>query len=156
MTTQISMIAELDETDREVLKQLQRDARKSFKKIGEEVGVSEATVFVRVKKLREKGVLKGFRAVVDPVAVGKTLTAIVLVRAHPQTFPGMLDALKKLDDVYEIYDVTGEFYSILKIRTSGTDELSRIMDKIGTIEGITGTESIIVLRTVKEELGVKI
>jgi Lrp/AsnC family transcriptional regulator for asnA, asnC and gidA len=150
------MIAELDETDREVLKQLQRDARKSFKKIGEEVGVSEATVFVRVKKLREKGVLKGFRAVVDPAAVGKTLTAIVLVRAHPQTFPGMLDALKKLDDVYEIYDVTGEYYSILKIRTSGTDELSKIMDGIGTIEGITGTESIIVLRTVKEELGVRI
>ena len=150
------MITELDVTDGEILKQLQRDARKSFKKIGEEIGVSEATVFVRVKKLREKGVLKGFRAVVDPVAVGKTLTAIVLVRAHPQTFPGMLDALKKLDDVYEIYDVTGEYYSILKIRTSGTDELSKIMDKIGTIEGITGTESIIVLRTVKEELSIRI
>jgi Lrp/AsnC family transcriptional regulator for asnA, asnC and gidA len=150
------MVTELDETDREILKQLQRNGRKSFRKIGEEIGVSEPTVFVRVKKLREKGVLKGFRAVVDPVAVGKTLTAIVLVRAHPQTFPGMLDALKKLDDVYEIYDVTGEYYSILKIRTSGTDELSKIMDKIGTIEGITGTESIIVLRTVKEELSVRI
>jgi Lrp/AsnC family transcriptional regulator for asnA, asnC and gidA len=150
------MVTELDETDREILKQLQRNARKSFKKIGEEIGVSEPTVFVRVKKLQAKGVLKGFRAVVDPVAVGKTLTAIVLVRAHPQTFPGMLDALKKLDDVYEIYDVTGEYYSILKIRTTGTDELSRIMDGIGTIEGITGTESIIVLRTVKEELGVRI
>lgn len=150
------MVIELDRTDREILTQLQRNARKSFKKIGEEIGVSEATVFVRVKKLREKGVLKGFRAVVDPVAVGKTLTAIVLVRAHPQAFSGMLDALKKLDDVYEIYDVTGEYYSILKIRTSGTDELSKIMDGIGTIEGITGTESIIVLRTVKEELGVRI
>jgi len=150
------MVTELDETDREILKQLQRNARKSFKKIGEEIGVSEPTVFVRVKKLQEKGVLKGFRAVVDPVAIGKTLTAIVLVRAHPQTFPGMLDALKRLDDVYEIYDVTGEYYSILKIRTTGTDELSKIMDRIGTIEGITGTESIIVLRTLKEELSVRI
>lgn len=150
------MLIEIDETDRRILKQLQRDGRMSFKKIGDDVGVSEATVFVRVKKLQEKGVLKGFRAVVDPKTVGKTLTAIVLVRAHPQTFPGMLDALKKLDDVYEIYDVTGEYYSILKIRTTGTDELGRIMDQIGTIEGIAGTETIIVLRTVKEELGVKI
>jgi Lrp/AsnC family transcriptional regulator for asnA, asnC and gidA len=66
----------------------------------------------------------------------------------------MLDALKKFDDVYEIYDVTGEYYSILKIRTSGTDELGKIMDQIGTIEGIAGTETIIVLRTVKEEFGV--
>ncbi len=147
---------ELDDIDRKILRELQRDARTSFKKIGEQVGVSEATVFVRVKKLQEKSVLKGFRAVVDPKAVGKTLTAIVLVRARPQTFPGMLDALRKLEDVYEIYDVTGEYYSILKIRTSGTDELSRIMDRIGTIEGIMGTETIIVLRTVKEEFSVKI
>ncbi len=150
------MLIQIDETDRRILKQLQRDGRMAFKKIGDDVGVSEATVFVRVKKLQEKGVLKGFRAVVDPKTVGKALTAIVLVRAHPQTFPGMLDALKKLDDVYEIYDVTGEYYSILKIRTTGTDELGRIMDRIGTIEGIAGTETIIVLRTVKEEFGVKI
>ena len=68
----------------------------------------------------------------------------------------MLDALKKLDDIYEIYDVTGEYYSILKIRTGGTDELSRIMDDIGNIEGVAGTESIIVLRTVKEDIGVRI
>jgi Lrp/AsnC family transcriptional regulator for asnA, asnC and gidA len=156
LINQVSMLVELDDTDRRILKQLQRDARMSFKRIGEDVGVSEATVFVRVKKLQEKGVLKGFRAVVDPKMVGKTLTAIVLVRAHPQAFPGMLDALKKLDDVYEIYDVTGEYYSILKIRTTGTDELGRIMDQIGTIEGVAGTETIIVLRTVKEELGVKI
>jgi len=156
LTTQVSTLTELDGTDREILKHLQRNARKSFKKIGEEAGVSEATVFVRVKKLKEKGVLKGFRAILDPATIGKTLTAIVLVRANPQTFPGMLDALKRIDDIYEIYDVTGEYYSILKIRTSGTDELSKIMDRIGTIDGITGTESIIVLRTVKEELGVSI
>jgi Lrp/AsnC family transcriptional regulator for asnA, asnC and gidA len=150
------MMNELDETDRRILVELQRDGRKSFKKIGEEVGVSEATVFVRVRKLQEKGVVKGFRAVVDPRAVGKSLTAIVLVRAHPKTFPGMLDALKKLDDIYEIYDVTGEYYSILKIRTSGTDELSKIIDEIGAIDGIAGTETIIVLRTLKEEFSVRI
>jgi len=156
LTDQVSMMIELDETDRRILRELQRDGRISFKKIGDDIGVSEATVFVRVRKLQERGVLKGFRAVVNPRAVGKTLTAMVLVRAHPKTFPGMLNALKKFDDVYEIYDVTGEYYSILKIRTSGTDELSKIIDQIGAIEGIAGTETIIVLRTVKEELNVKI
>jgi Lrp/AsnC family transcriptional regulator for asnA, asnC and gidA len=156
LINQVSMRIGLDEIDRKILMNLQRDARQSFKKIGEDVGVSEATVFVRVRKLQEKGVLKGFRAVIDQKAVGKTLTAIVLVRAHPKAFPGMLDALKKFDDIYEIYDVTGEYYSILKVRTSGTDELGKIMDQIGAIEGIAGTETIIVLRTVKEEYGVRI
>lgn len=147
---------EIDDVDRKILRALQKDARASFKKIGEDVGVSEATVFVRVKKLQEGGVLRGFKAIVDPKAVGKNLTAIMLVRANPKTLPGMLDALKRLDDIYEIYDVTGQYYSIVKIKTSGTDELSRIIDEIGTIEGIAGTETIIVLRTVKEETGVKI
>jgi len=156
LTSHVSTIIELDETDRKILGELQLDGRRSFKKIGEDAGVSEATVFVRVKKLQEKGVLKGFMAVVNPKAVGKSLTAIVLVRAYPKTFPGMLDALKKFDDINEIYDVTGQYYSILKIRTSGTDELGKIIDQIGTVEGIAGTETTIVLRTVKEEFGVRI
>jgi Lrp/AsnC family transcriptional regulator for asnA, asnC and gidA len=156
LTNQVSTIIELDETDRKILRELQHDGRTSFKRISDDAGVSEATVFVRVRKLQEKGVLKGFKALVDPKAVGKNLTAIVLVRAHPKIFPGMLNTLKKLDDIYEIYDVTGEYYSILKIRTSGTDGLSKIIDQIGAVEGITGTETVIVLRTVKEEFGVRI
>jgi Lrp/AsnC family transcriptional regulator, regulator for asnA, asnC and gidA len=149
-------LMELDEVDRKILRALQKDARASFKKVGEDIGVSEATVFVRVKKLQDKGVLRGFKAVVDPRAVGKSLTAIMLVRANPKSLPGMLDALRRLEDIYEIYDVTGQYYSILKIRTGGTDELSKIIDEIGTIDGISGTETIIVLRTVKEESSVKV
>ena len=71
MTSHVSTIIELDGTDRKILAELQRDGRRSFKKIGEDAGVSEATVFVRVRKLKERGVLKGFRAVVDPKVVGK-------------------------------------------------------------------------------------
>jgi Lrp/AsnC family transcriptional regulator for asnA, asnC and gidA len=147
---------DLDEVDRKILRDLQRDGRSSFKKIGEDAGVSEATVFVRVKKMQEKSVIKSFKAIVEPKAVGKMLTAIVLVRADPKAYPGMLDALKKLDDVYEIYDVTGQYYSILKIKTTGTDELSKIILEIGNIDGVAGTETMIVLRTVKEEIGIKI
>ncbi len=147
---------EMDKTDLEILRELQKDARSSFKKIGKTVNVSEATVFVRVKKLQEKGVLKGYKAIVDPRSVGKSLTAIVLVRALPKGLPGMLEALKKLEDVYEIYDVTGQYYSILKVRTSNTDQLSKIIDEVGMIDGVAGTETVIVLRTIKEEFGVNV
>lgn len=147
---------ELDETDRKILRELQRDARVSFKAIAREVGVSEATVFVRVKKLTQGGVLRGFKAIVEPRAVGKTLTAFILIRAQPKAYPAMLAALKKLEDVYEIYDVTGQYYTILKARTTDTDELSKIIDEIGSVEGVAGTETMIVFRTVKEELSIKI
>jgi len=147
-------LVELDETDRRILRALQEDARASFKNIGQSIGVSEATVFVRVKKLQERGVLRGFKAIVDPISVGKTLTAIMLIRAQPRSLVGMLDALRKMNDIYEIYDVTGQYYSILKVRTDSTEQLSKIIDEIGMIEGVAGTETVIVLRTVKEELGV--
>lgn len=146
---------ELDEADHKILRELQRDARISFKTIAQKVGVSEATVFVRVKKMQQGGVIRGYSVIVDPKAVGKNLTAIVLVRATPKAFPGTLDALRKFDEIYEIYDVTGEYYSILKIRTSGTEELGKIMDEVGKIDGIAGTETIIVLRTVKEDFAVR-
>jgi len=145
----------LDEADHKILRELQRDARISFKTIAQRVGVSEATVFVRVRKMQERGVIRGFSAIVDPKAVGKDLTAIVLVRSNPKTFPGALEALRRFDEIYEIYDVTGEYYSILKIRTSGTEELGKIIDEVGKIDGIAGTETIIVLRTVKEDIAVR-
>ncbi len=148
--------SELDDTDRGILRRLQKDARASFKKIADEIGVSEATVFVRVKKLQEKGAIRGFFAIVDAKAVGRSLTAIILVRAMPRSFPGMLDGLKKIDDVYEIYDVTGQYSSIIKVRAANTDELSKVIDRIGMVEGVAGTETIIVLRTVKEDPSVKI
>ncbi len=151
-----SEMVELDETDRKILRALQKDARASFKLVGKEVGVSEATVFVRVRKLQEKGVLQSFRAVIDPRSIGKTVTAIMLIRAQPRSLVGMLDALKKLDDIYEIYDVTGQYYSIIKIRTDSTEQLSKIIDEIGMIDGVAGTETVIVLRTLKEEFGVKV
>jgi Lrp/AsnC family transcriptional regulator for asnA, asnC and gidA len=146
----------LDDADKKILAELQQDARASFKAIAEDIGVSEATVFVRVKKLKEAGILKGFRAIVDPSAVGKPLTAFILVRAQPKIYQSVLNSLKQVDDIYEIFDVTGQFYSVLKVRTTGTDQLSKIIDEIEKIEGVAGTETIIVLRTVKEETIIKI
>ena len=146
----------LDDADRKILAELQQDARASFKAIAEDIGVSEATVFVRVKKLKEAGILKGFRAIVDPSAVGKPLTAFILVRAQPKIYQNVLNSLKQIDDIYEIFDVTGQFYSVLKVRTTGTDQLTKIIDEIEKIEGVADTETIIVLRTVKEDTVIKI
>ncbi len=146
----------LDDADKKILAELQQDARASFKAIAEDIGVSEATVFVRVKKLKEAGILKGFRAIVDPSAIGKPLTAFILVRAQPKIYQNVLNSLKQLEDIYEIFDVTGQYYSVLKVRTTGTDQLSKIIDEIEKIEGVAGTETIIVLRTVKEETIIKI
>lgn len=141
----------LDEVDLKILRMLQENARTPFSKIASSIGVSEATVHLRVQKLKRLGIIKGFRAVLDPAKVGKGLTAIVLVKADPMKYKEALRKVASIDDVYEIYDVTGEYYAVLKIRASNRDSLAKIIDRIGEIEGITSTQTMVVLRTIKEE-----
>mgnify|MGYP000279974688 FL=1 len=150
------MPAKLDEVDKTILEMLQDDARIAFRRIAEKVGVSEATIFVRVKKLIKKGVIRRFTAIVAPELVGKGLTAFVLINADPKMLQEVFDSLSKIEDIYEIYDVTGSYYAIVKIRTKDREHLKRIIDEIGVIKGVKSTETAIVLRSVKEETRIKI
>lgn len=150
------MPSEIDEVDRVILEMLQEDARTSFRKIAQKLGVSEATVFVRVKKLLERGVISRFTTIVSPEPIGKGLTAFVLIDADPKKLQAVFDALNRIDDAYEIYDVTGSYYALVKIRTKDQRGLKEIIDKIGLIDGITRTETAIVLKSVKEETRLKI
>jgi len=156
VSTCMVVLLDLDDVDRKILRRLQEDARISFKEIAKEVGTSEATVFVRVKKLQKSGVIKGFRAILNPQSVGKQVTAFALVKAEPKSYPKMLAQLAGFDEICEIHDVTGAYYSILKMRTSTSEQLAQILDRIGEIEGIAGTETVIVLRTIKEETSIKL
>ncbi|MCG2909445.1 MAG: Lrp/AsnC ligand binding domain-containing protein, partial [Stygiolobus sp.] len=53
-------------------------------------------------------------------------------------------------EVYEIFDVTGEYYALLKVRVKSREELASVLDKIGNMEGVTSTYTMFVLRTIKE------
>jgi Lrp/AsnC family transcriptional regulator for asnA, asnC and gidA len=146
----------LDNIDRAILETLQDDARTALRKIAEKTGVSEATIFARVKKLLEKGVIKRFTALVSPELLGKSLTAFVLINTNPKSLQTVLASLQGMEDVYEAYDITGSFYAIAKIRASSREELAKLIDQIGSIDGVTSTETAIVLRCIKEETRVKI
>jgi len=150
------MSVKIDSIDKTILNMLQENARTAFKRIAEKIGVSEATVFVRVRKLREKGIIKRFTALVSPELLGKNLTAFVLINTDPKKLEDVLTTLSQMDDVYEAYDVTGTYYAIVKIRTENREKLAEIIDQIGMIEGVTRTETAIVLRCVKEETRIKI
>ena len=150
------MPREIDEVDKVILDMLQEDARKSFREIAERANVSEATIFVRVRKLLERGIIKRFSALVSSEQIGRGLTAFVLIDADPKRLQDVYEALSVVDDIYEIYDVTGSYYAIVKIRTTDREKLKDIIDRIGLIEGITRTETAIVFRCIKEETKIKV
>lgn len=156
MLEDITMSVELDDLDRVIIINLQNNARTPFSKIAKEAGVSEATIFLRVKRLQQTGVLKAFRAIVSPSKVGKSLTAFILVRADPRKYSEVLNVVRNLEEVTEAYDVTGPYYLILRVDVSNKESLAKVIDLIGGVDGVSSTETAIVLKEVKENVGIKI
>ncbi|MBS7654221.1 MAG: Lrp/AsnC family transcriptional regulator [Candidatus Bathyarchaeia archaeon] len=150
------MSSEIDEVDREILRMLQDDARISFKKIAEKLNLSEATIFVRVRKLLKKKIIRRFTVIISPETLGKNITAFVLINADPKKLQKVLESLSRIDDVYEVYDVTGSYYVIVKVRTEDQNKLAKMIDEIGLIDGVVSTETALVLRSIKEETRIKL
>jgi Lrp/AsnC family transcriptional regulator for asnA, asnC and gidA len=145
----------LDDLDKNIIAMLQEDARASFAEVARKLNVSEGTVHLRVKKLKDLGIIRGFYTVISPEKVGKGLTAIVCIKADPAKYPNVLNVLTSMKDVYEIYDVTGEFYAVLKIRAMDMNGLTKIIDELGEVDGIGSTQTMVVLRTIKEQLKIE-
>jgi len=83
--------------------------------------------------------------------VGKGVLAFVLIKADPKMYKSMLETLKEMDEIYELYDVTGEYYCLAKIRVGSREELANLLDKIGEVEGVLSTYTLYVLKVLKEK-----
>jgi Lrp/AsnC family transcriptional regulator for asnA, asnC and gidA len=146
------MAKSIDGLDKNILSLIQDDARASFAEIAKKLGVSEGTVHIRVKKLSEKGVIQGFYTIISPEKLDKGLMAFIAMKANAPEYPHIVSELIKMPEIYEIHEVTGEFYSILKVRTKDKDTLADILNKIGAIKGVLSTHTMIVLKTDKEQI----
>lgn len=149
-------MAELDNIDRQILSELQTNARASFAAIAKNAGVSEGTVHLRVRKLVKDRVVKGFYTVLDAEKVGLGLKAIICLKADPSRYEEALKRLSAIKEIAEIYDVTGEYYAVLKVKTKDRQSLAGVIDAIGAAPGIISTTTMIVLRSVKERLDIDI
>jgi Lrp/AsnC family transcriptional regulator for asnA, asnC and gidA len=142
----------IDELDKNILSLIQDNARASFAEIAKKLGVSEGTIHIRVKKLSEKKVIQGFYTIISPEKLDKGLMAFVAMKANAPEYSQIVSKLINMSDIYEIHEVTGDFYSILKVRTKDKDTLADILDKIGAIKGVLSTHTMIVLKTDKERV----
>lgn len=147
----------IDETDRKILALLQENARLSNAELGKAVGLSASSVFERVKKLQNNGVIKGFVAVVDPAALGKPITAFIRLTVAAPAGESYADcklafvrACRAEADVLECHGVAGEDCYILKVRLSSPAALEGLLDRLRSNMVVSSSVSNIVLSTVKE------
>lgn len=143
----------LDYTDMSILHILAQNGRASQAELASRLGLSRQTISDRMERLLERGVLLGFVPLISAEAVGAGLTAFigVTVEKTEQCRP-FLDAVRGMDEVLECHHVAGDDSYLLKVRTSGTAALERLItDGLKGIPGVIRTRTTVVLSTAKEK-----
>ena len=141
---------ELDRTDRDIIRSLERDARMSLRSVAEEIGVSLGTVSNRLKRLEDTGVIKGYRVEIDPDKVGWGLTVVVGLRIEKGRLLELQRLIAKDSRVLVVYDVTGEFDSMILARAKDRSDLDDLSKTVLSMDGIMRSVTHFVLNTVKE------
>jgi len=137
----------IDERDRRILRSLQLDARATFADIGESVGLAPSSVHERVRKLEQAGVIRGYRAEIDPEAIGLYVTALVSVTPVSASQPDDLpERVQELPEVEDCHSVAGDENYILKVRTRTTADLEDLIRRIREKAGVQ-TRTTVVLST---------
>lgn len=144
----VGIVPAMDDVDRELLKLLQQDAGMPYTALGKAVGLSAGAAHDRVRKLRERGVIRRTTIEIDPKAVGRGVLAFVMVDANAwMGDPSTREALARIAEIEEAHIVAGAASVLVKVRTASTEELQQALRRIFGVDGVTGTDAIVVLET---------
>lgn len=141
----------VDDLDARILRLLNSDARKSFREIAKAVGSSLSTVSNRVRKLEEEGVITGYIPVLSEARLGYDILAVIGVKIQKGRLLELQRRIAKDDRVTHVYDVTGEWDSIVVVRLKNTRDLDAFIKRLGSMEHVENTYTQVVLNVVKEE-----
>ena len=133
---------DLDALDRGILRILQEDGRMSYSEMARRLGVPESTVRLRVKKLKERGVIRKFAALINPFKAGYSIVAFIAVDVEASRVKMAAEELSKLPEVDVLGIATGAHDILMQVTVKDLQELeSFLIEKLGRVEGIRSTET---------------
>jgi DNA-binding Lrp family transcriptional regulator len=144
-------IMAMDETDVKILKKMLIDARMSYRRIAEEIGVSPPTVLARVEKLEKDGIIRSYSALLDHEKLGYDLTSIIEITAAKGKIVDLEKQIAKFPNVCAVYDITGLTDMIVVAKFKNRADLSRFVKKDLSLPYVDRTNTHVVLITVKED-----
>src|SRR6516225_5519003 len=127
----------LDATDLKLVKILLRDGRAPYKSLAAEVGLTAPACAERVRRLKERGLIKGYRAEVDWTRLGFPINAVIRIGASAERGASLLKTFRETPNVVEVLRVTGSDSYILQVLARSSVELEAVIDKIGSFGTIT-------------------
>lgn len=147
----------LDEIDFKLMTLLQGDGRMSQHDLAESVGLSSPATGERLRKLEERGIIRGFTAVLDHKLLGYDVTAFISVGIDgSRDYPDFVKEARAHPEIQECHAVTGQGSHLLKVRTRDTSTLERLLAEIQSWPGVHWTTTSIVLSALKETMQVSV
>lgn len=149
----------LDEKDVKILKLLQKNCKMTAKEIAKKIGSPITTVYAKIKRMEELGIIKQYKAILDSKKLDKGTTAFILAsfayrpggREKPLSQRDVARQIAALPEIQEVHIITGGWDILIKVKADHVDTLGKlIMDKLRMVEGVENTLSCIVYETVKE------
>ena len=141
----------IDDLDRKIIRVLNEDARKSYREMAKQLGISVTAVINRMRKFEDTGVIKGYIPVVDREYFGIKLTALIALRLRQGNLLEIQKQIAKDDRIAGVYDITGEWDSVLIAHFKDRKDLNRFIKKILSMEHIERTNTQVALNIVKDE-----
>ncbi|MFJ2440161.1 MULTISPECIES: Lrp/AsnC family transcriptional regulator [unclassified Streptomyces] len=137
----------MEELDRQIVELLVKDGRMSYTDLGKATGLSTSAVHQRVRRLEQRGVIRGYAAVVDPEAVGLPLTAFISAKPFDPSAPDdIAERLAGITEIEACHSVAGDENYILKVRVATPLELEHLLTRIRSLAGVS-TRTTVVLST---------
>lgn len=135
----------VDDTDIRILEHLQKDGRASLRKLAEELDISPSTVSNRFHSLQERGIIQGFRPIIDYEAAGFDLTAVIELNAAANEMEHVADAIEDRARVVSFFEVTGETDMVLVCKFLDREDMNTFVKQLQKEEGVTETKTNVVL-----------
>jgi Lrp/AsnC family leucine-responsive transcriptional regulator len=120
----------IDDIARKLLEELQKNARASYAELGRLVGLSPSATAERLRRLEDAGIIRGYRADIDPASLGLGLTALVRMTADGVQYQHLMNFLENCEQVRECYHVTGGDALMMKVLASSIEQLEALIMKL--------------------------
>ncbi len=148
---------DLDDLDLQLLDALQRNGRSTFAELGTLIGLKPPAVHDRVKRLEQRGHIRGYSAQLDSKRLGLELVAFVSCYTAPDCqYDEFTRSLAEMPEVIEVHSVAGEETFVCKVMTRSTQSLAELLARLKKIRGMARTKTTIVLSTPFERGGIAV
>ena len=141
----------MDKIDIRIIQCLTKDARMNASQISANVNLSVSAVIERMKKLEACGLIRGYTALIDERLAGYDVQAMISIRLeHPKYNQSFIQTMLDHDCVMECFYITGDFDYLARVSAGSTEELTKILNDIKQIPGVSLTRTYVVLDSIKQ------